>query len=307
MINSTFHRNEEVIEFSACSAPSIEESGNTNCVANLFVSINVILSITALLGNILILVALQKESSLHPPSKLLLRSLSFTDLLVGLISQPIFVIYLTAMAKKNQNVCGITERLANISSALLCGESITILTAISVDRLLALLLRLRYRQIVNLTRARFLVIFSWTMNTVFAMTYLWQKRFFFIGSCVWIGICLTVSSFCFLKIYVVLRRQQTQVQSCQAHPGASLNMAWYKKTVSSALWIHFTLVVCYLPYTIATAVSTFGGVSPQCNAWSIPGVLVFLNSTLNPLLYCWKIREVRQAVKHTLRQWFCLS
>ena len=198
MINSTFHRNEDAIESSACSASSIEESGNTNCVANLFVSINVILSITALLGNILILVALQKESSLHPPSKLLLRSLSFTDLLVGLISQPIFVIYLTAMAKKNQNVCGITERLAHISSALLCGESITILTAISVDRLLALLLRLRYRQIVNLTRAYFLVIFSWTMNTVFAMTYLWQKRFFFIGSCVWIGICLTVSSFCYL-------------------------------------------------------------------------------------------------------------
>ena len=51
-----------------------------------FVSVlNSFLSITPFLGNALILLALSKESSLHPPSKSLLRSLAVTDLCTGLI------------------------------------------------------------------------------------------------------------------------------------------------------------------------------------------------------------------------------
>ena len=46
-----------------------------------FISVlNSFLSFTVFLGNALILIALHKESSLHPPSKLLLRCLATTDL-----------------------------------------------------------------------------------------------------------------------------------------------------------------------------------------------------------------------------------
>ena len=103
------------------------EETKPTCNPYTFISVNAILSITALLGNILILAALQKESSLHPPSKLLFRCLSCTDLLVGLISEPLFIIYSAATAQKNDNLCEITEILANISSAILCGQSITML------------------------------------------------------------------------------------------------------------------------------------------------------------------------------------
>ena len=55
-----------------------------------FSVVNILLSITAILGNSLILIALHKESSLHPPSKLLYRCLATTDLLVGLVNQPLY-------------------------------------------------------------------------------------------------------------------------------------------------------------------------------------------------------------------------
>ena len=58
-----------------------------------FSAINILLSITATLGNSLILAALHKESSLHPPSKLLYRCLATTDLLVGLVTQPVAATY----------------------------------------------------------------------------------------------------------------------------------------------------------------------------------------------------------------------
>ena len=277
------------------------------CLVNpyYFVPLHVVLCITSLLGNTLILVALQKESSLHPASKLLFRCLSCTDLLVGLTSQPLFIIYLIVFAKKNLDICRITETLAFISSAILCGESIYTSTAISVDRLLALLLKLRYRQMVTLRGVCFFVIFSWTIRFVLPMTYLWETRVFFIGCGVCIGICLSISSCCYFKIYFTIRHQQAQVQNCQPRPGTSLNMAWYKKTVSSALWIHFTLILSYLPHAIATVVTILRGLSCfTAIAWNITGFMIFLNSTLNPFLYCWKIKEVRQAVKDTLMQLF---
>ena len=50
--------------------------------------LNISLSIAASLGNVLILVALNKASSIHPPTKLLFRCLAVTDLCVGFIVQP---------------------------------------------------------------------------------------------------------------------------------------------------------------------------------------------------------------------------
>ena len=51
-----------------------------------FSAFNILLSITATLGNSLILVALHKESSLHPPSKLLYRCLIFWLVLLPSLS-----------------------------------------------------------------------------------------------------------------------------------------------------------------------------------------------------------------------------
>ena len=69
------------------------------------------------------------------------------------------------------------------------------------------------------------------------MTYLWSKRFFFIGCCVSLLSFLIISSRCYLKIYISLRHQQAQVHGFQFNPCASLNIARYKKTVFSALCI----------------------------------------------------------------------
>ena len=107
--------------------------------------LNSFLSVTAFLGNVLILIALHEESSLHPPSKLLFRSLAATDLCVGLISQPFAVIYWMSVANEHWNIRPYAFVAQLLTSYILCGVSVSTLTAISVDRLLALLLGLRYR------------------------------------------------------------------------------------------------------------------------------------------------------------------
>ena len=120
--------------------------------------LNIILSITACLGNTLILVALRKETSLHPPSKLLLRSLAVTDLCVGLITEPAFAIFLMSVMNEHWQVCGYASFAGFITGHILCGVSLLTLTVISVERLLALLLGLRYRHVVTLRRTFVIVI-----------------------------------------------------------------------------------------------------------------------------------------------------
>ena len=75
----------------------------------LFISaLNIFLSISAFLGNTLILVALHKETSLYPPSKLLYRNLAMTDPCVGIIVEPLYVAYWTSVVNKRWNICHYT-------------------------------------------------------------------------------------------------------------------------------------------------------------------------------------------------------
>ena len=110
-----------------------------------FASVNILLSITTFLSNSLILVALHKESALHAPSKLLYRCLATTDLLVGLIAQPLYVTCWMSVVHEHWTLCYYAERAAYIIGSALCGVSLLTMAAISVDRLLALLAGLRYK------------------------------------------------------------------------------------------------------------------------------------------------------------------
>ena len=107
--------------------------------------VNIFLSITAVLGNTLILVALHKETSLHPPSKLLYRNLAVTDFCVGTIAEPLHVVYWISVVTGKWDICYLAHLMVTLHLAAytFCGVSLLTLTAISVDRLLALLLGLR--------------------------------------------------------------------------------------------------------------------------------------------------------------------
>ena len=272
-----------------------------------FISVlNSFLSLTAFLGNALILTVLHKESSLHPPSKLLLRCLATTDLCVGLIAGPLFVTSLISVLKEHWTMCRYISVAGFITGNMLCGVSLFIMTAISVDRLLALLLGLRYRQVVTLNRVYVIVITFWLMSTVFSTMFFWNPLITFWYGTIGIPLGLSTSVFCYTKIFCTLRNHETQVQDQVQQPNQTnqLNIARYKKAVFTAIWLQLTLVACYLPLGAVTALETAGGRSVY-NAWYYTVTLAYLNSSLNPILYCWKLKEVRQAVKDKITQVLC--
>ena len=308
--NFTDDENQKTFRELSCSAEFIRSVDGVL----LFISaLNIFLSITAFLGNTLIIVALYKETSLHPPSKLLYRNLAITDLCVGIIVEPLAGAHWTSVVNERWNICYYTSLALGFLASTLCVVSLLTSTAISVDRLLALLLGLRYRQVVTLRRTCIIVFGFWFFSIVGSSTLFWNFRIHYRCQYIVTALCLVTTTFAYTKISCTLRHNQinvqnhvAQVQPTQAIP---LNIARYRKAVYSALWVQLTSVVCYLLFNIVDALTPQRGMSLSLFlAWHFTVTLVFLNSSLNPLLYCWKIREVRQAVKETLRQiFFCSS
>ena len=287
----------------------------------IFVSVlNIFLSITAFLGNILILVALHKGTSLNKPSKLLFRNLAVTDLCVGIIAQPLFVGYLMSVVTERWDICYYSDFANLISSIILCAVSLLTSTAISVDRLLALLLGLRYTYIVTTRKAYISVIVMWILSAfIGAANYSFHFLILGWSTFITISLCVVISSLCYAKIFFTLRRRQFCVHNgaFQGERSQKIpqNIARYRKAVYSALWVQVTLVVCYLPFGMLMAFIRPELESPDKSektssvylAGNITFSFVLANSSLNPFLYCWRIREVRKAVKETIRYLLCSS
>ena len=274
---------------------------------------NIVLAITAIFGNMLIIAALQKVSSLQPPSRLLLGCLAGTDLCVGLIAQPLYVTFLMSPGfSKNAQFLNIL--IKDTINTMFCGVSLLTLTAISVDRLLALKLKLRYRQVVTLSRVKIFVIFSCLFSITTGITFFLNYRFAQGLGSFGLLLCMAISVICYTKIFDILRHHRNAAQDLvhQVQPnggGVQMNIAVYKKTVSRALWIQMIVLACYLPTGISAAVPAINGLDTPstCLTTSVTLTLLYFNSSLNPILYCWKMRELRQAVKDTIRQCWCFS
>ena len=284
--------------------PGIEFS--VDIAEGIIAAVNILFSITSSLGNILILIALRKVTSLHPPTKLLFQCLAITDLAVGLTSQPLFA-YQLLNGFRTVEVIMVSNAILSI---IFCGVSMLISTALSVDRLLALLLGLRYRHVVTLKRVRIAVACCWLTAFVSALVI-----FLFIGKTVTkivmsstILFVITISLFCYTKIVLKLRQHQTSVQE-NVHQGMANAggipkiLEQYKRTVVSIALVQIALVACYVPFFIIVILVQLNSI-PNNVFFLLSSTFVYLNSSLNPFLYSWRIKEVRQAVLGTIKR-FC--
>ena len=292
-------------------------------LATVTITLNILLSITASLGNTLILIVLRKVTSLHSPTKLLFQCLTINDFAVGLISQPLYVIYLF-LINYNLKLWNIISILHDITWALsmcLSGVSVLTTTALSVDRLLALLLKLRYRHVVTVKRAR-AVVFCFRLIPVLGIFefLFWDTNIAVATLSVSAMLCIVISLLSYTIIFIKLRLHQATVHptvQCNVHHGQpvgggfpALNIAQFQKTVTSIALVQWALVICYIPFVILNAILLLNSVLANSEVFGLASnlvfsTLIFLNSSLNPFLYCWRIKEVRQAVKATIKQLYC--
>ena len=277
-------------------------------------AVNIVLSITASLGNILILIALRKVTSIHPPTKLLFQCLAITDLGVGLISQPLMATLILLVYNIDFKIWNFLYTYLTSLSIAFCGVSVFASTALSVDRLLALFLGLRYRHVVTLKRIRAVLACGCLAVLLILLVWNFREKTAKIIITICLTLCLIISLFSYTKIVLRLRQHQSSVRDNvpqgQANTGGiPLNLERYKRTVVSIVLVQLALFICYFPSNIVFILIHLRRIPPGIYfLLDFTATLVFLNSSLNPFLYCWRIKEIRQAVKATIRRFCaCLS
>jgi len=267
-----------------------------NCVLNaplIFVSI---------VSNALVLAAIIRTPSIRSTQMIMLCSLAVSDILVGLIVQPI---YCTLLLTKDHDLYHVSTKLGYS----LCGVSFLTITAITVDRFLALHYHMSYTSLVTERRVKCSLMIIWLFSLLIA-------GFHFLGfrlqnslvSIVTI-ICLIMCTFCYIRIYRIVRRHQFQIKSQQqvaqsSDAGKNLNILRLRKSALNTFVFYIALILCYFPIFVSLALSALSFKDWE-SEWEFANTAVFLNSSINPFLYCWRLRELRKEVVKTARLMSC--
>ena len=111
--------------------------------------------------------------------------------------------------------------------------------------------------------------------------------------------CYVIMSYAYFKVYQIIRRHQANRKS-QNFGQPAIDLAKYKKSVATMLYIFLVFSMCFLPFAVSGAVALITTAEVTEKTMNIPLVLVFLSSSLNPGLYIWRMRDIRRGLKQLL-------
>ena len=267
-----------------------------NCI------LNAPLMLLSIIGNTLVLTAILRTPSLRLPSTILLCSLAVSDLLVGLIVQPVYI-----STKLTENGSLLKTMYVMMPSA--SGGSVLIMTLISVERFLALHYHMRYPNLMTVHRAIYTSVLLWVITFLLSLISFWKMDAYYFIAAVGIIVCVLVSTVCYGNIYCIVRKHHRQIhiqrQSVKRMP-ANLNRSMLQsmKCAKNTFIFYIVMILCYIPLFISMFLSAIFP-NQWIYAWVLADTAAFLNSSINPFLYCWRLRELRAAVVKTAKLMLC--
>ena len=276
----------------------------TLCVLNGY------LSYTATMMNIVAIYAIRKTSSLPKNLKTLLLSLAVSDLGVGLLAQPMHVAYI--MDSKQNNTTNESHNVIYIAFLIPTNffiyASLFSVTALCADRFLAIRLHLRYQELVTYKRNAAVVISIWVTSALISLIRLFiPENIMFVSFVIIQSACIITTTSLSVKLYLSLRRHINHIQVPQvAQNGQGESVQRKRKSAMASLYVYLVFIVCYLPNICVLII--IANISEPSNSLRhlqfYTLTLTFLNSTLNPLIYCWKMKRIQHTIVGTLRNLF---
>ena len=275
--------------------------------------LNAFLSYTATMLNIVTIHAIRKTPSLSKNLKTLLLSVAVSDLGVGLVAQPLYVArrimesQLNIETSKTYNAICIAFL---VSANLFAFATLFLVIALCAERFIAIHYYLRYQEIVTNKRVVALVVSTWVLSGLFSLTRLWIGKSMHVVFGITVLACVIAATFFSVRIYFSVRRHlnQIQVQQLQqaSQNGQMASVTRLRKVAIMAVYVCLVVQVCYLPHICSTFAVAFTSVSNTAvkHLYYYTLTLSFLNSSLNPLIYCWKMKHVRNTIIGLLRKAF---
>ena len=271
-----------------------------------------IFSPVATFGNVLAIRALWKASSMPTNMTKFFLSLAVSDLAVGLFAQLLLAVVLRMAANGGQNfelLCPTILTVCSFALFLLACASFLNVAAIAVDRLLAITLHLRYQELVTSRRVIIALVSIWITSGVAASLFVsLNTHNVTVGVIVQVvGMLLTTVAY--IRITRVVRYHQNQIHSqLQQQNVPAMQLIREKKPAFNTVYIYVIFVACHLPhFWSATLLKINSAEIYFWLAFYVTLYFVLLNSSLNPVVYCWRYREIRQIMKSTVKNIFRIT
>jgi len=293
----SFNTSRESLPYGWCFLmfPNVSESSATFYHVTLAAAVvAAILAPLAVTGNALILAAIWRNQSLRTPSYLLLAGLAVTDFFTGLLSQPFFVVYKLANLAENRGLYCIAALVTESTVIYFCSITVVTIMMIALERWLHMSRRslLTVRRVISIyiMFAVFLILVA--AGTLYTR-YIQSEAFNVIAAfCVLVGVlCIAVTVFAYFKVFRIIQHHQNQVQV----NGNALDMKKYKRSFFTILYILAVFVLSYVPsLCVILAFHAFSNhTTPYYVASEVCAAVVLSSSLINPLLYYWRIKEIR--------------
>ena len=272
-------------------------------------------SLVATLGNLLVIRALIKASTIPANVRKMFISLAFSDLAVGLLPQLMdAIIYAVVwkMASRGDNLAFLCPTVLSVLSYFvysLIAASFLNVTVIAGDRLLAVSLHLRYQELVTARRLTTVLVSVWIISCVFPILYiLFPKEIEMVTAIIsLIGYALTTVAY--VRIDKVVKYHQNQIYSQNQLQNAQTREAHrQRKSAYNSLFVSVVFLACYFPFFPCTILYETNTSEISFLVAQVASVfLICLNSSLNPIVYCWRYREIREIVKSTVKKLFHMN
>ena len=281
--------------------------------------LNFIFSIVAILGNLLVIRALWKATMMSATLKAMFLSLAFSDLGVGLFVQPMHGVIIAVILDKTGSgdynvdfLCPTFVTMYLSSAYFFAVASFLCIVTIAIDRLLAVSLHLRYNEFVTTKRAVAVMGLLWLISGLVISVYIVLPKYNDIVAVVLEVVGLLVTSVAYFRIYKVALYHQNKIRSqSQVNndlKAKAMNVVRVKRSAYNAFFVYAVFLVCYMPNIfcgILLVASDFR--LSLITSFYITIFLIYLNSSVNLLVYCWRYREIREIVKATIAKIFKLN
>ncbi|XP_020898092.1 melanocyte-stimulating hormone receptor-like [Exaiptasia diaphana] len=257
--------------------------------------------------NILILYIIMSKPAFHTPSNIFICNLAVSDITVAVIGIPLSITWrLYEQTSGDPEIACYLGYSAIVAGTTVSGaSSLTLISAI-LDRYLALRFHLQYPSVVTNARVITTCILTWFSSSTIAMV-------IFIGMDVYdfliaslLGPSMSLLFFAYYKIFRAVHHHQNQIHNQTSNveqQGTFPNLSRYKKSASALLYLFVFFFIFFAPYSLFSLYHQVQGHTIYyMRGFAISVTLIYLNSALNPVICCWKIRELRRAVKKTLFQ-----
>ena len=257
------------------------------------------------LFNVMVIMAVKRRRRLQTNSNILLACLAATDVLTGLITQPAFILWKTSGLTGGEDHIRASRFIYFAAIQALSTCSYLHLMLVTGERLVAIKFTMHYPFIVTKETIKVAVISCWIVSlTPVSFKFMGVPK---IHSLAVLGFLLFVVSSCIIfvvSVYAVLyletRRHQKLIKGRQMPQEEVQRFLKENKALQTTVYVVGAVAVCYLPLALQIANLLKKGTAITAPEWI--RTVVLLNSLLNPLVYCWRQKEIRKFVFKTKTQ-----